>query len=123
MARIPFSKLALEEHGFPSEFFERIVAQETGRALAAIGDPDRMVPWIDAGRKPHDGDPITAGDLGRVLDAATRAGMRRFIYHHHANLTPGEWATITRRCGTPWQSTVGPSPDPGKYAPPDEPVL
>lgn len=120
------------DRGFPPEFFERVVTRETERALAATGDPDRVVPWIDAGRRPHDGDPVSAGDLGRLLDAAAGAGLRRFVYHHHGNLTAGEWAVISQRCGTPWQTTAAPPlrpdlmPDtaamPGYY-PPDLPVL
>ncbi|MGH7861196.1 MAG: hypothetical protein ACREOS_03050, partial [Candidatus Dormibacteraceae bacterium] len=69
--------LADFDAGFPPAFFDQIVAQETSRALAAVGDPERVVPWIDAGRRPHDGDPVSAGDLGRILDAAAGVGLRR----------------------------------------------
>ncbi len=125
------TSLAAFDAGFPQEFFDRIVTQETDRALAATGDPERVVPWVDAGRKPHDGDPVTAGDLSRLLDAAERTGLRRFVYHHHGNLTSGEWAVITRRCGQPWQTTTspplnlyGPRVDETEgYRPPDLPVL
>jgi len=109
-----------------------VVARETERAIAAMGDPERVCPWVDAGRKPHDGEPFTAHDLDRMLEAAQRAGLRRFLYHHHGNLTPGEWAVISARCGRPWQSTTSPRPGlegyaaaqsmPGYY-PPDLPVL
>lgn len=124
--------LADFDNGFAAEFFSRIVVRETERALAATGDPERVVPWIDAGRRPHEGDPITAGDLGRILDVASGAHMRRFIYHHHANLTPGEWAVISQRCGTPWNVLAQPplSPDLTRntaaldeYYPPDLPAL
>jgi hypothetical protein len=118
--------------GFPQEFFDRIVVRETERAIAAMGDPERVCPWVDAGRKPHDGDPFTAHDLDRMLEAASRAGLRRFLYHHHGNLTPGEWAVISARCGRPWQTTTSPAPllegyeasasMPGYY-PPDLPIL
>ncbi len=120
------------DRGFPQEFFDRVVARETERAIAAMGDPERVCPWVDAGRKPHDGEPFTAHDLDRMLEAAQRAGLRRFLYHHHGNLTPGEWAVISARCGRPWQSTTSPRPGlegyaaaqsmPGYY-PPDLPVL
>lgn len=118
--------------GFPPEFFDRIVTRETIRALAAIGDPERVVPWVDAGRRPHEGDPVSAGDLGRLLDAAATVGLRRFIYHHHGNLTPGEWAVISRRCGTPWKTLAQPplfadltrnTAAMADYYPPDLPVL
>ena len=108
------------------------MTQETTRVLAATGDPERVVAWVDSGRRPHEGDPLGAGDLGRLLDAAASAGLRHFIYHHHQNLTAGEWAAISRRCGTPWQTADAPplAPDlvsdptsmPGYY-PPDKPVL
>lgn len=124
--------LADFDAGFPPAFFETVVTQATQRVLAAVDDPERVVAWIDAGRRPHEGDPVSAGDLGRILDAAAAAGLRRFIYHHHANLTAGEWAVISRRGGTPWQQTAAPplTPDlrsdtaamPGYY-PPDKPVL
>jgi hypothetical protein len=118
--------------GFPSAFFETIVKQETARVLAATGDPDRVVAWVDSGRRPHEGDPVGAGDLARLLDAAAGAGLRRFIYHHHQNMTAGEWAVISRRCGTAWRSQGTPpltadlvsdsAAMPGYY-PPDKPVL
>jgi len=100
--------LADFDAGFPPAFFDQIVTGETQRALAAVGDPERVVPWVDSGRRPHDGDPVSAGDLGRILDAAAGAGLRRFIYHHHGNLTPGDWAVISRRGGTAWQTTAAP---------------
>lgn len=118
--------------GFPQEFFDQVVTRETARAIAAMGDPERVCPWVDAGRKPHDGDPFTAHDLDRMLAAAEGAGLRRFLYHHHGNLTPAEWAVISARCGQPWQTTTSPLPllegyaasqsMPGYY-PPDLPTL
>ena len=97
------------DRGFPQAFFDTIVVRETTRAIAAMGgDAERVVPWVDSGRKPHDGDPFTAHDLDRMLEAAQGAGLRRFLYHHHGNLTPGDWAVISARCGTPWQSTTSP---------------
>ena len=59
-----------------------MVTQETRRALASVDDPDRIVPWLDTGRFPHDGDPMSARDLKLLLDAAEAAGLRRFNYHH-----------------------------------------
>jgi hypothetical protein len=43
-----------------------------------------------------------------MLEAAEGAGLRQFLYHHHGNLTPGDWAVISARCGHPWQSTTSP---------------
>lgn len=105
------------EAGFPPEFFESVVKRETVRALAAVGDAERVAPWVDAGRKPHDGDPIGAGDLRRILTAAREAGLTRFVYHHHENLTPGEWSVLSEICGSRWEEGED------GYMPPDLPVL
>jgi hypothetical protein len=105
------------DRGFPQAFFDEVVTQETRRALAVVDDPERVVPWVDAGRKPHDGDPVSAGDLRRLLLAAKEAGLKRFLYHHHENLTAGEWAVMSELCGKAWD------PMRSDYAPPDRPVL
>lgn len=98
-------------------FFAQVVTQETQRALAAVADPAQIVPWVDAGRAPHDGDPMTAGHLRQLLQTAQDAGLQRFLYHHQGNLTAGEWAVISELCGTPWQPLTS------AYHPPDELVL
>ncbi len=48
------------ESALSPEFFEQVVTQETRRALASVDDPERIVPWLDTGRFPHDGDPMSA---------------------------------------------------------------
>ena len=105
------------ESALNPEFFEQVVTQETRRALASVDDPERIVPWLDTGRFPHDGDPMSARDLKMLLDAAEAAGLRRFNYHHQGNLSPGEWAVISDRCGTRWD------PRKSDYEPRDELVL
>ena len=90
------------ESALTPEFFEAVVKQETRRAIASVDDPERIVPWLDTGRFPHDGDPMTARDLKMLLDAAEEAGLRRFNYHHQGNLSPGEWTVISDKCGTRW---------------------
>lgn len=105
------------ESALSPEFFETVAAQETRRALAVVDDPERVVPWVDAGRAPHDGDPMSAGQLRQLLRAAGSAGLRRFLYHHQGNLTAGEWAVISEECGTAWR------PLPSGYQPADELVL
>lgn len=105
------------ERALESEFYAHIVTQETRAALAAVDDPRRIVPWVDAGRAPHDGDPIHAGQLQGILEAAAKAGLQRFLYHHHGNLTAGEWAVMSELCGKPWQPLTS------DYAPPDQLVL
>ncbi len=98
-------------------FCEQIVARETRRALAAVDDPARIVPWVDAGRFPHDGDPMSAGDLRGVLRAAEAAGLQRFLYHHAGNLTASEWGVMSAICGQPWRPLESP------FRPADQLVL
>ena len=105
------------ESALSPELFEQVVAQETRRALAAVDDPERIVPWLDTGRFPHAGDPMSARDLQLLLDAAEAAGLRRFNYHHQGNLSEGEWVVISAKCGTRWD------PRKSNWAPPDELVL
>ncbi len=92
------------ESALTPEFFEQIVTRETERALAAVGDPDRVVPWVDAGRFPHDGDPMTSHHLKMLLEASETAGLRRFLYHHQGTLTAADWTVISDMCGTRWNS-------------------
>jgi len=90
------------ESALTPEFFEQVVTQETRRAIASVDDPERIVPWLDTGRFPHDGDPMSARDLKMLLDAAEEAGLRRFNYHHQGNLSAGEWVVISDKCGKRW---------------------
>ena len=105
------------ESALSPEFFEQVVTQETRRAIAAVDNPERIVPWLDTGRFPHDGDPMSARDLKMLLDAADAAGLRRFNYHHQGNLSAGEWIVISDKCGTRWD------PRTSDWAPPDQLVL
>ncbi len=98
-------------------FFNEIATRETRRALAVVDDPERIVPWLEAGRAPHNGDPISAAQLRALLQAAGDAGLQRFLYHHHGNLTEGEWGVISAACGRLW------SPLESSYRPPDRTVL
>lgn len=110
-------RLDLERALQMPEFYTTVVAQETRRALAAVDDPQRIVPWVDAGRAPHDGDPMPAGQLLALLEAAGDAGLPRALYHHQGNLTPGEWAALSELCGVPWR------PLESDYMPADQLVL
>ena len=107
--------LADMELGFPQAFFDAVVQEETRRAIAAVGDPQKILPWVDTGRMPHGGDPMTSGDLYRILQASEAAGLQRFLFHNHAHLTAAEWAVISRMCGTAWDE------DPDGYWPPATP--
>ena len=109
------STLADMDLGFPSAFFDQVVVEETSRALAAMGDPGKVVPWVDTGRMPHGGDPMTAGDLHRILRASEEAGLQRFLFHNHGHLTAAEWCVISRLCGTEWDE------NPEGYWPPATP--
>ena len=105
------------ETALSPEFFQQVVTLETRRALAAVDDPERIVPWLDTGRFPHDGDPMSSRDLKMLLDTAEEAGLRRFNYHHQGNLSAGEWVVISDKCGRRWD------PLDSAWAPPDELVL
>lgn len=105
------------ESALSPEFFEQVVTLETKRAVAAVDDPERIVPWLDTGRFPHDGDPMTPRDLKMLLDSAEAAGLRRFNYHHQGNLSPGEWVVLSDKCGTRWDPRVS------DWEPPDQLVL
>jgi hypothetical protein len=85
--------------------------------MAVVDNPNRVVPWVDSGRSPHDGDPMPAGQLKQLLHAAQAAGLQRFLYHHHSNLTAGEWTVISEMCGETWQPLAS------DYRPPDLTVL
>lgn len=94
------------ELGFPPAFFTEVVAEEARRALAAVGgDASRVVPWVDAGLRPHGGDPVTTGDLYRLLAAAAGAGVRHFVYHGGGQLAGAEAAVLGALCGG--AATVG----------------
>jgi hypothetical protein len=104
------------ENGFPQAFFDEVVTRETRRALDAVSDPRKVMPWVDTGRMPHGGDPMTAADLRRILDASQGAGLQRFLFHNQAHLTAAEWSVISRLCGQSWDE------DPeGSYWPPATP--
>ena len=105
------------EHALTPEFYQCVVGQETRRALAAVDDPDRIVPWVDTGRVPHAGDPMSAADLRQLILASRDQGLTRFLYHHHGNLTAGEWVVMSEICGRRWE------PRTSAYTPPDEVVL
>jgi hypothetical protein len=64
---------------------------------------------------PHGGDPMTAGDLHRILVASAEAGLQRFLFHNHEHLTAAEWKVISRMCGSEWVE------DPDGYWPPATP--
>ena len=106
--------LAEMDLGFPTAFFEQVVYTETRRAIAA-SSAEKVLPWVDTGRMPHGGDPMTAGDLDQILRASQAAGLKQFLFHNHGHLTASEWQIISRLCGTPWNE------DSTGYWPPSTP--
>jgi len=108
------TSLADMDLGFPQAFFDEVAYSETRRAIAA-SSPQKVLPWVDTGRMPHGGDPMTAGDLQRILSAAQKAGLEQFLFHNHGHLTAAEWRVISRLCGSEWNE------DSSGYWPPSTP--
>ena len=105
------------ERGFPDAFFRETMTSEVRRALAAAdGYPWRLLPAVDAGRRPQGGDPVTAHDLRRLLVAAKEGGARHVLFHNHGHLTAAEWMVLSEYCGSSWRAGPGLY---GSYAPPD----
>ena len=101
------------ERGFPDEFFTEVVAKETRAALSAAQHAEQVVPWVDVGRRPHDGDPVGSGDFIRILQASRQAGLQKFLYHNHTHLCSAEVEVLRDVCGDPKHSI------PASYHPPD----
>ncbi|HEX2033005.1 MAG TPA: hypothetical protein VHS99_02360 [Chloroflexota bacterium] len=105
------------EGGFPDAFFREVVTGEVRRSIAAAdGYPWKVLPWVDSGRRPHGGDPVTAADLRRLLRAAKDGGARYVLYHNHGHLTAAEWSVLSDFCGSSWRAGQGLY---GRYLPPD----
>lgn len=103
------------ELGFPQEFFDQVVYNETRRALEAVGDPEKVIAWVSTGRAPHAGDAMTARDLHVLLQASARAGLQRFLFHPDPDFGAAEWRVISSMCGKLWQE------DPDGYWPSNTP--
>jgi hypothetical protein len=102
--------------GFPEAFFTEVVYGEMQRALAGVGDDSKVIGWVSSGRHPHAGDPISAGDLRRMLVAAQHAGLKRFLFHPDFDLGAPEWEVISELCGKRWKENPQ-----GSYWPADTP--
>lgn len=95
------------ERGFPPEFFSEFVHDETKRALAATGDPEKTMFWVSASsREPHAGDAMTSRDLHGILQATQDAGGTRFLFHPEPAMNAPAWHVISRFCGTPWDEAT-----------------
>lgn len=106
------------ERGFPDAFFTGWLTDEVKRCVAAAdGYTWRVLPWIDSGRHPHGGDPVTAHDLRRLLVAAKEGGVRNVLYHNHGHLSAAEWSVLSDYCGYGWRAGEGTH---GQYIPPDD---
>jgi hypothetical protein len=82
---------------------DRVFGPHTQRALAAIGDPERVIAWVQTGRMPHAGDQMSGRDLHRILTVSEDAGLRRFLFHPAGAMGHAEWAVLSRLCDTPWR--------------------
>jgi hypothetical protein len=96
------SVLDMDRVGFADEFFSETVYSETKRAMEAVGDPDRVVCWVDTGRCSHSGDQMPPADLHRILEASARAGLKQFVHHSSLHMGAAEWRVISSMCGTLW---------------------
>lgn len=95
------------ERGFPPEFFDELVQDETARALAATGDADKTIFWVSASsREPHAGDAMTGRDLQGILSATKAAGGKRFLFHPEPNMNAPAWHVLSRMCGNPWNEAT-----------------
>ena len=93
------------ELGFSEEFFEKIVFNETRRALDAIDDYNKVIAWVSTGKSPHAGDAMTARDLHGILTASRKAGLQRFLFHPDPDLGASEWRVISGFCGNVWEQS------------------
>jgi len=89
--------------GFPDAFFSKVVYSETQRALVGIGDDNKVICWVSSGPHPHAGDPMSSRDLYRILVAAQRAGLKRFIFQPDFYVDADEWEVISGLCGKRWK--------------------
>lgn len=95
-----------------------VTMRETTRALAVIGGNARVVPWVDSGRAPHDGDPMTAAHLDALLEAAASCGIQQATYFNSTKMSPADWTVLSHHGGASWH----PSQTPG-WVPPDQPTV
>jgi len=86
--------LADLERGFPEAFFAETLVREVEKNVERVGDPERIVAWVDAGESPHGGDPVGTDALRGILAAAEEGGMKAFIYHNYGHLQDEEWEVI-----------------------------
>ena len=101
--RLPGVESLLDlERGHTDEFFDRVVYDETRRALEGIGDPAKVIGWVSTGRGPHGGDQMPPGALSGILQAAQAAGLERFLYHPEPDFGAAEWLLISSLCGKVW---------------------
>lgn len=98
-----------------AEYLTELTLTEAGRSLAAVGDRARVVPWVDTGRGPHDGDPMPAGQLDAILRASAQAGIDHVNFNSSTRMSAAEWTMLSHHCGTEWNPHT--SPD---WHPPDQ---
>lgn len=100
------------------DYVRKLTVTELTRTKEATGDRVRLVPWVDSGRAPHDGDPMPAALLDAILLGLQDIGMDRFTYFSSTNMSEAEWTVVSQTCGQRWAADR----TPGWY-PPDQPTL
>jgi hypothetical protein len=80
-------------------YLRELAAAEAEQAVAGVAGRAQVVPWVDNGRAPHDGDPLTPEHLQVTLEAAEQAGIEHVTYLNVTNLTAASWTTLSRYCG------------------------
>jgi hypothetical protein len=113
----PLDSLADFDHLVTPEYVGELARTEAARVVAATGGRAQIVPWVDGGRAPHDGDPLSGAHLESTLLGAAEAGIDRVNYFNSNNMTAADWTVLSRICGQEW------IPETGGWRPPDRPTL
>jgi hypothetical protein len=100
------------------DYLTTLTTTEAGRSVTAVGDRARVVPWVDSGRAPHDGDPMPASHLDAMLSALADCGIDQITFFNSTNMSAGEWTVLSHHCGTEWNPLHTPD-----WYPPDQPTL
>jgi hypothetical protein len=80
-----------EGASFPDAFFARVVAAEAARAIARVGDANRVRPWVGTS---HGGRVLTPRELDLLLHGAEQGGLTTYLYY--AGLEGDEWDVARR---------------------------
>lgn len=90
------------------ELIGRLARVDLDHSLTAANGRARIVSWVDAGRAPHDGDPLTTRHLKAVLTAAKDAGIAHADFFNSTNLTEADWTMLSHHAGHEWDPITSP---------------